>query len=74
MHSGDQTVKKHQGVALTDLVALANYHLKHAGHDLGANILGHFHPHFWYRSIAFLVPLYRTTTTGGHRRVAAVGH
>ena len=37
-------LQQHQGVALTDLIALVHHDLEHTGHDLGANILGHFHP------------------------------
>ena len=37
-------LQQHQGVAFTDLIALADHDLEHTGHDLGANILGHLHP------------------------------
>src|SRR4051812_1942986 len=58
-------LQQHQGVALTDLIALVHHDLEHTGHDLRANILGHLHPiHIG------CLPLYRTTTTwgqGAHR-------
>jgi hypothetical protein len=52
-------------------VSLADHDLEHTGHDLGANILGHF-----TLTLALLhrtpVPLYRTTTPGGQAVVGAV--
>src|SRR5947209_1802685 len=43
-------LQQHHDVALADLVAFVHNDFEHAGHDFGANILGHSHPtHFGHR-------------------------
>src|SRR3984893_10633295 len=56
-------LQQHQGVPFADVITLGDHDLQHAGHDLRANVLGHYYPvRLPARLCAPLAP-HRTTTS-----------